>query len=98
MIEERGDVHHIFPRQYLKDAELNRGQYNQIANYTYLQTEINIKIGKKAPNDYLGYVVNTQCAGGNTKYGGITDLEDLKKNLDPHIKALNKYSKGGEKV
>lgn len=81
MIEERGDVHHIFPRQYLKDAELNRGQYNQIANYTYLQTEINIKIGKKAPNDYLGYVVNTQCAGGNTKYGGITDLEDLKKNL-----------------
>lgn len=60
LIEQRGDVHHIFPRQYLKDNGLSRGQYNQVANYTYVQAEINIKIGKKAPVDYLGYVLREQ--------------------------------------
>ena len=82
LIEQRGDVHHIFPRQYLKDNGLSRGQYNQVANYTYVQSEINIKIGKKAPVDYLGYVLNTQCNGGECKYGGITDIQILKKNLE----------------
>lgn len=91
MIEERGDVHHIFPRQYLKDAGLSRGWYNQVANYTYLQTEINIKIGKKAPADYLGYIVNMQCAGGGTKYGGITKLEDLKENLTENCIPFETY-------
>lgn len=82
LIEQRGDVHHIFPRQYLKDNGLSRGQYNQVANYTYVQSEINIKIGKKSPSDYLGYVANTQCNGGECKYGGITDIQVLKKNME----------------
>lgn len=82
LIEQRGDVHHIFPRQYLKDNGLSRGQYNQVANYTYVQSEINIKIGKKAPSDYLGYVANIQCNGGECKYGGITDIQILKKNME----------------
>ncbi len=81
LIEQRGDVHHIFPRQYLKDNGLSRGQYNQVANYVYVQSEINIKIGKKAPADYLGYIVNQQCHGGPCKYGGITDITDLEKNM-----------------
>lgn len=81
LIEQRGDVHHIFPRQYLKDNGLSRGLYNQVANYTYVQSEINIKIGKKAPVDYLGYVVNIQCNGGECKYGGITDYLDLERNM-----------------
>ena len=81
LIEQRGDVHHIFPRQYLKDNGFSRGQYNQVANYVYVQSEINIKIGKKAPADYLGYVVNQQCNGSECKYGGITDYADLDKNL-----------------
>lgn len=82
LIEQRGDVHHIFPRQYLKDNGLSRGQYNQVANYTFVQSEINIKIGKKAPSDYLGYVANVQCNGGECKYGGITDSQILKKNME----------------
>ncbi len=81
LIEQRGDVHHIFPRQYLKDNGLSRGQYNQVANYVYVQSEINIKIGKKAPEDYLGYVVDQQCNGGECKYGGITNFADLEKNM-----------------
>jgi len=82
LIEQRGDVHHIFPRQYLKDNGRSRGQYNQVANYTYVQSEINIKIGKKPPMDYLDYVANKQCNGESCKYGGITILSDLKKNLE----------------
>lgn len=81
LIEQRGDVHHIFPRQYLKDNGLSRGQYNQVANYVYVQSEINIKIGKKAPSDYLGYVATQQCNGGLCKFGGITYAVDLAKNM-----------------
>lgn len=81
MIEQKGDVHHIFPRQYLKDNNVPKSMYNQVANYVYTQTEINIKIGKKSPKDYLGYVRDVQCQGGETVYGGITDLAVLEKNL-----------------
>jgi len=81
MIEQKGDVHHIFPREYLKANGLTRSDYNQVANYIYTQTEINIQIGKKAPSDYLGYVQNVQCQGGATKYGGITNINELQANL-----------------
>ena len=81
MISQKGDVHHIFPREYLKSKGMSRSEYNQVANYVYTQTEINIKIGKKAPKDYLGYVNDVQCAGGETMYGGITDHDTLRSNL-----------------
>lgn len=81
MIEQKGDVHHIFPREYLKQQGLTRSDYNQVANYIYTQTEINIQIGKKAPNEYLAYVQDVQCQGGTTKYGGITNIDELKDNL-----------------
>lgn len=81
MIEQKGDVHHIFPREYLKANGLTRSDYNQVANYIYTQTEINIQIGKKAPEDYLGYVQDVQCQGGVTKYGGIININELQANL-----------------
>lgn len=81
MIEQKGDVHHIFPREYLKANGLLKADYNQVANYVYTQTEINISIGKKAPNEYLGYLKDVQCCGGATQYGGITDYASLVKNL-----------------
>lgn len=81
MIEQKGDVHHIFPREYLKSKGVSRADYNQVANYIYTQTEINIQIGKKAPQEYLGYVNDVQCTGGETMYGGITDHDTLRANL-----------------
>lgn len=81
MIEQKGDVHHIFPQQYMKDHNVPKSMYNQVANYVYTQTEINIVIGKKAPNEYLKYVRDTQCNGGDTLYGGITDINTLNHNL-----------------
>jgi hypothetical protein len=83
LILNRSDVHHLFPRKYLKEQGLQRGQYNQIANFALAQSEINIAIGAKAPKIYFEELVN-QCQGGKKKYGGITDLDDLKNNLRQH--------------
>lgn len=80
MISHRGDIHHIFPKEYLKANGLARGDYNQIANFVYAQSEINIKIGKKSPKEYM-VEVRKQCQGGKQKYGGITDEQTLAENL-----------------
>ena len=80
LITHRGDVHHIFPREYLKKYGFKRGRYNQIANYVMTQSEINIAIGAKPPIRYMGEVFE-QCNGGGMKYGGITDKNDLLENL-----------------
>lgn len=81
LVGHLGDIHHIFPRDYLKKQGLSRWQYNQIANYVYTQNEINIRIGNKAPNIYFSDVL-AQCQGGQLKYGAITDLDALKANLE----------------
>lgn len=80
LIVHKGDIHHIFPRDFLKKNGFARGDYNQIANYVYTQSEINIKIGNKAPKDYLSKV-NDQCNGGELVYGGISDEQQLYANF-----------------
>ena len=83
LLLNRSDVHHLFPRKYLKDKGLQRGHYNQIANFALAQSEINIAIGAKAPKIYFDDLLR-QCDGGKKKYGGITNLDDLKENLRQH--------------
>ncbi len=83
LIENKSDVHHLFPKRYMKDNGFSRSQYNQIANYAVTQSEINIAIGKKAPVNYMGDMLE-QCSGGKQKYGNITSLVDLKANLAEH--------------
>ncbi len=76
-----GDVHHIFPRQYLKKNGITeRSKYNHIANYTYLETSVNKAISDKAPNVYFSEAFN-QCETGKAIYGNITNREDLLENL-----------------
>lgn len=81
LIEQRGDVHHLFPREYLKGEKFERSQYNQVANYVYTQSEVNIKIGKKAPVEYFKEI-REQSNGGELKYGGITDIQELLENME----------------
>lgn len=83
LISHRGDIHHIFPKEYLKKKYSSRGDYNQIANFVYAQAEINIRIGKKSPDDYMKEVLN-QCKGGKLKYGSIADVKELHENLRDH--------------
>jgi hypothetical protein len=80
LILNKCDVHHLFPKNYLKSQGLSRGRYNQIANYVIAQSEINIAIGDKPPAVYFSELVE-QCSGGKKKYGGLVDLEELKDNL-----------------
>jgi len=81
LIENRGDIHHIFPKNYLqKNGHNNRGEYNQIANFAMLQTEVNIQISDRAPVDYMK-LIEEQCNGEENKFGAINNLEDLKKNM-----------------
>jgi hypothetical protein len=81
LLMNRSDVHHVFPRNYLKKQGLARGRYNQIANFVLAQSEINIAIGDKAPEIYFGELAE-QCAGGTKKYGGVTSLDDMKSNFE----------------
>lgn len=56
----------------------------QIATHTLTQSEITIAIGgKKAPAVYFTELLE-QCQGGEKKYGGITDLEELQENFGQH--------------
>lgn len=80
MISHRGDMHHLFPREYLKSCNFKQGEYNQVANYAYAQTEINIKIGKKPPTVYFREL-EEQCNGGELKYGDITNLQEFHSNM-----------------
>jgi hypothetical protein len=80
LLLNRADVHHVYPKQYLKDGGKTRGAYNQIANFVIAQSEINIAIGAKAPEAYFGELAE-QSKGGAKKYGGITDREQLIANF-----------------
>ena len=80
MLENRGDIHHLFPKNYLTKNGIAQSQYNQIANYVFLQQEINIKISDAAPCDYMSKVFE-QCETKVPVYGGIVDKEELAANL-----------------
>ena len=77
-----GDVHHIFPKQYLvKNGWKDKAQYNQIANYTYLDTQVNKDISDDAPYLYFGKAF-TACDNGNAAYGNISNRTELETNLE----------------
>jgi hypothetical protein len=86
LISLRGDIHHLFPKDYLKRHGLERGKYNQIANYVYMQSEINIKVGNKPPVEYFE-AINQQMIGDLQLLSGISSekalLENLKANCIP---------------
>ena len=58
LINISGDVHHIFPKAYLKKNGVDsKGRYNQVANFTYLDTQVNKAVKDDAPNIYFGKVI-----------------------------------------
>lgn len=79
----KGDIHHIFPKSYLKKNNKSKGEYNQIANYVLMQQEINIAIGAKSPDVYFSEL-KEQCEGGKMIYGGIETMDELLSNLKTH--------------
>ena len=82
LITLMGDVHHIFPKQYLRKNGYNeKVQYNQIANFTYLDTQVNKDISDEAPNVYFKNAIES-CLNDKALYGNITEKNSLYKNLE----------------
>lgn len=97
IVLNRGDLHHIFPRNFLKKNGFPRARYNQIANFAVTQTETNIKIRDREPSVYVADVVE-QAKGGELSYGAINDPAELSANLiancipaDLHEMGLDRY-------
>ncbi len=80
LISLRGDIHHLFPKDYLKKNGLDRSRYNQIANYVYMQSEINIKVGNKPPRDYFE-LIRIQMQENHKQVTGLSTEQDLLNNL-----------------
>lgn len=81
MLDGMGDIHHIFPKDYLaKHGVVDRSEINQIANYVLAETAINIRVSNKPPAEYMA-MVHDQVATGDLTIGEIADLETLTANL-----------------
>lgn len=64
-----GDVHHIFPKEYLR--EHGNASRMQVANCAYLDRPLNILIGRKAPREYFSKALEN-----------YSDENDFIKNLE----------------
>lgn len=81
LLEISGDVHHIFPKAYLKANGVTvKSRYNQVANFTYLDTQVNKAISDDAPAVYFKTVME-QFGTGNAEIGNIMDKASLDVNL-----------------
>ena len=81
LVAVTGDVHHIFPKKYLQDNGYNdKNFYNQVANYAYLDTGVNISVGKKEPKEDFSEAL-VGCGGAQT-IGTITNEAEFWANLD----------------
>ena len=79
LIRSAGDVHHIFPKAYLRENGFEKSLYNQNANLAYLDNQVNKSIGKKSPREYFSAAF-AQCSGG-PEICSIKDIDQLKENL-----------------
>ena len=91
-----GDIHHIFPKNYLKkELDAQKGLYNQVANYAYLEKRINIKIADKRPGDYFTEALNA-CAEGTAYFGDIAKVDDLYANMAENCIPEDIFDMGAE--
>ncbi|AIK83758.1 hypothetical protein CGLAR1_00325 [Corynebacterium glutamicum] len=83
MLELRGDIHHLVPKDYLRKNGVNdKRDYNQVANYALTESGVNVRIGNRLPVDYLAEV-DTQIDRSNQPptLGEINSGADLSANF-----------------
>ena len=81
LIRMQGEVHHIFPKKYLaKHGITDKSKYNQIANYTYLDSQVNKAISDDAPCEYFTRALES-AKRGEAKYGNVSSEEELLNNM-----------------
>ncbi|MCF8407694.1 MAG: DUF262 domain-containing protein [Crocinitomicaceae bacterium] len=80
LIEQRGDVHHIFPKKYLMNNGYSQKAYNQVANFVFTEQATNIKVGMLTPKEYLDKV-KTQIKSGTNGISTLDTETSLQENL-----------------
>jgi hypothetical protein len=80
LIEQRGDIHHIFPKKYLSKHNYAPRLYNQVANFVYTEQATNIKVGMMPPQEYMDKV-KEQMTNGIRDISSIDSESLLKDNL-----------------
>ncbi len=80
LIEQRGDVHHIFPKKYLMNNGYPQKAYNQVANFVFTEQATNIKVGMLTPKDYLDKV-KAQIQAGTNEISTLDSTTSLQENL-----------------
>ena len=68
-IEERSDIHHIFPQDYCEKMTYDKRKWNSIINKTPIFFSTNRYIGGVAPSEYINKIVRNK---------GLTEKEILK--------------------
>jgi hypothetical protein len=82
LISIKGDIHHIFPKNYLKKNGLPKTSYNQAGNYVYMESETNIRIGEKPPKVYLANVINQFGSNVPNRISNLDSIEELHLNFE----------------
>ncbi|MBM6775114.1 hypothetical protein [Olsenella profusa] len=96
VISNIGDIHHIFPKAYLREKlDAPQRLYNQIANYAYLEKRINIAIADSRPGDYFAKALHA-CQAGEKYFGDIQTVDELNANLSANCIPADVYSMGAE--
>lgn len=95
LINLGGDVHHVFPKQYLINNHYVKNQYNQDGNYAYLDRPVNESIGKKAPHEYFNIALK-QCQTKIAECGSIIDEDQLFENLEANCIPIGIFNMGHE--
>jgi hypothetical protein len=80
LIEQRGDLHHIFPKKYLMNNGYPQKAYNQVANFVFTEQATNIKVGMLTPKDYLDKV-KIQIEAGTYVISTLDSESSLEENL-----------------
>lgn len=83
LIEQRGDVHHVFPKDYLAKQGLKKSEYNQVANYVYTEQVLNIQLGSDSPKVYMAKI-QSDIESENNKITSLKTINKLNENLKMH--------------
>lgn len=67
-IEERSDIHHIFPQEYCEKMGYDKRKWNSIINKTPIFFSTNRYIGGVAPSEYISKIIRNK---------GLTEAEVL---------------------
>ena len=71
-IEERSDIHHIFPQDYCEKNNYDKKKWNSIINKTPIFFSTNRYIGGVAPSEYISKIIRNKGLSENEILGFIS--------------------------